>query len=121
MGPREESAHHVAVRGGTEITVGQHDDTLSIGRPRDDEVLPPGVVAPLPDGPTAAALLDAPPEAPCELVVDPDLRLEHAVVVSERVNEEPEVVGPGRVQTTGRRLCLCPRRRRLPIAVVVVA
>lgn len=34
----------------------------------------PGFVAPLPDGPTAVALLDTPPEAPCQLVVDPGLR-----------------------------------------------
>ncbi len=41
--------------------------------------------------------------------------------LDQRVDEEPEVVGSGRVQATGRRLCLDRASQRLGPAVAVVA
>ena len=80
----------------------------------------PGVVAPLPDGPTSISVLDAPPESPCQLVVDADLRLEHEVVMGQRVNEKSEIVRSRRVQATRRHLRLDRTIQRLRPAAPVM-
>src|SRR5215213_6639532 len=120
MRTRQHPVHHLAVDVRTAVTVREHDHAPAVARPPDDEVLPARVVAPLPDRRTRLSLLDAPAQAPGQLVVDADLRLELARSAGERVAEEPDVVGGRRVQAAGRRLPPpgADRGLRPPAAVV---